>query len=52
MISYHLHLIISESVHVCVFVLLRANFLIFEKAGLLNNYVNPVLNTKERSRYS
>ena len=34
----------SSSVHVCVFVLLCANSLIFEKAGLLNNYVTPVLN--------
>ena len=33
----------SASVHVCVFVLLCANSLIFEKAGLLNNYVTPVL---------
>ena len=33
----------AASVHVCVFVLLFANTLIFEKAGLLNNYYTPVL---------
>ena len=37
----------SESVHVCVFVLLyMRNFFDFQKAVSLNNYVTPVLNTK------
>ena len=42
----------AASVHVCVFVLLCANTLIFEKAGLLNNlYYTPVLKSIKQKIY-
>ena len=41
----------AASVHVCVFVLLCANTLIFEKAGLLNNYYTPILNSIKQKIY-
>ena len=39
----------AASVHVCVFVLLCA--MIFEKAGLLNNYYTPVLKSINQKIY-